>query len=348
MARTYVYIPPVKHTAGGIAVLCRLAARLCALGFDCALAARDASWQAPDNIEGLGDVAVVEAGQARPEAGDVWLVPEGWPTALAPGLASKARVVVYCQNWAYLLANLPEALVRHTAAVSWLAVSHPVAWLMEYALGVSAPVLRPGVDLGLFRPPAGGLPGGKPLGASGDTLTVAYMPRKNKALAGQIREIFSARARARGTYADWLEIKDMDQAGVAAALRRAHIFLATGFPEGCPLPPLEAMACGCLPVGFSGFGGLDYLRQIFPDDYQSWLPPREAPFGGNAVFTADADSVAAAMALERAAALWLDDGPVLRQALEQGQATARAYDTAAFAASVKSLWTERFWEKQPQ
>jgi hypothetical protein len=346
VARTYVYIPPIKHTAGGVAVLCRLAARLRGLGVDCALAVRDPLWKAPDNIDGGSEVPMVAAGEARPGPDDVWLVPEGWPTALAEGLTNRARVVVYCQNWAYLLGNLPEALIRNASAVSWLAVSHPVAWLMEYALGVRAPVLRPGIDLGLFSPPGGESFGGKPLGASGDTVTVAYMPRKNKALAGQIREIFATRALVTGLRVDWLEIKDLGQAGVAQALRLAHVFLATGFPEGCPLPPLEAMACGCLPVGFTGFGGLDYLRQIFPEDYASWLPLRPAPWGGNAIFTADADAVAAALALERAAKLWLENGPLLRQALEQGQATARAYGTDAFARSVAQLWSERFWERR--
>jgi len=343
--RTFVYIPPLKHTAGGVAVLCRLAACLHEQGIDCALAVRDALWKAPDNIAGLEGVPKVAAEEARPGPGDLWLVPEGWPSALALGLAAKARVAVYCQNWAYLLGNLPGELVRHAAAVSWLAVSHPVAWLMEYALGVRAPVLRPGIDVALFSPSGGPL-GNRPLGASGDTVTVAYMPRKNKALAAQVREIASARALTAGLGLDWLEIKDLDQAGVAQALGRSHVFLATGFPEGCPLPPLEAMAAGCLPVGFSGFGGLDYLRQIFADDYASWLSPRQTPWGGNAIVTADADTVAAALALERAAKLWLENGPVLRAALDQGQATARAYDTAAFAASVAQLWSERFWERR--
>jgi len=347
VARTFVYIPPVIHTAGGVAVLCRLAARLHGLGIECVLAVRDELWKAPDTIEGLRDVPTLASAEARPGPDDVWLVPEGWPTGLAQGLAARARVVVYCQNWAYLLGNLPEALIQQAGAVSWLAVSHPVAWLMEYALGVRAPVLRPGIDLGLFSPPGGGSSGGKPLGASGDTVTVAYMPRKNKALAAMVREIFHARAQSTGLRADWLEIKDLDQAGVAAALQRAHVFLATGFPEGCPLPPLEAMAAGCLPVGFSGFGGLDYLRQIFPEEYSSWLPLRPTAWAGNAIVTADADMVAAAMALERAAWLWLENGPVLRRALEQGQATARAYAAAVFAESVATLWSERFWERRP-
>lgn len=41
--------------------------------------------------------------------------------------------------------------------------------------------------------------------------------------------------------------------------QQADIFLATGYPEGLPLPQLEAMNCGCVIVGFSGGGGDEYM-----------------------------------------------------------------------------------------
>lgn len=41
--------------------------------------------------------------------------------------------------------------------------------------------------------------------------------------------------------------------------QQADIFLATGYPEGLPLPQLEAMNCGCLVVGYTGGGGNEYM-----------------------------------------------------------------------------------------
>ncbi len=41
--------------------------------------------------------------------------------------------------------------------------------------------------------------------------------------------------------------------------QQADIFLATGYPEGFSLPPLEAMNCGCVVVGYSGGGGDEYM-----------------------------------------------------------------------------------------
>jgi glycosyltransferase involved in cell wall biosynthesis len=44
--------------------------------------------------------------------------------------------------------------------------------------------------------------------------------------------------------------------------QQADIFLATGYPEGLPLPQLEAMNCGCVVVGFSGGGGDEYMQHM--------------------------------------------------------------------------------------
>jgi len=41
--------------------------------------------------------------------------------------------------------------------------------------------------------------------------------------------------------------------------QQADVFLATGYPEGLPLPQLEAMNCGCVVIGFSGGGGNEYM-----------------------------------------------------------------------------------------
>ncbi len=41
--------------------------------------------------------------------------------------------------------------------------------------------------------------------------------------------------------------------------QRADIVMLVGFPEGAPLPPMEAMACGAAVVGFTGGGGLQHM-----------------------------------------------------------------------------------------
>lgn len=47
---------------------------------------------------------------------------------------------------------------------------------------------------------------------------------------------------------------------MAGFYQQADIFMALGFPEGFALPPLEAMACGCAVIGFTGGGGAEHMR----------------------------------------------------------------------------------------
>lgn len=272
---------------------------------------------------------------------DLWLVPEGWVNALTPGLQAGARCLVYVQNWAYLFSSLPPGVSWHDLPVSFLAVSRPVAWFIRQTLGKDAPVLPPGLDSSLFSKPRS-----KPAGR----LRVAYMPRKNKALAEMIRAAWEARHHGAFTQDGllWEEIHGQDQAGVARKLQDAHIFLATGFPEGFSLPPLEAMACGCLPVGFAGLGGWDYMSQIGEDAWRPWWsgrsgwPVDQHPWSGNGFWVPDGDVLAAVLALEKAVELWKMGGSALHAALEAGERTVQAYALDRQLENVQTLWSAWF------
>lgn len=54
-------------------------------------------------------------------------------------------------------------------------------------------------------------------------------------------------------------VDGLTEAELIAEYQKADIFLATGYPEGLPLPQLEAMNCGCVVIGFSGGGGDEYM-----------------------------------------------------------------------------------------
>jgi len=326
MKKTFIFFPPLRKATGGSAVLLRLARALARAGFEIRLAAREPDILPPE----ARDLDHVPFDRAAPGPGDIWLVPEGWPNALAPGLAAGARCVVYCQNWAYLFNGLPPGTRLTRLPLSYLAVSHPVARFIEEALGRPAPVLHPGIDLDIFSPP-----GRKP---APSPVRVAYMPRKNKALAAQIMAIADARSERTGVGLEWIALENLDLHGVAEALRGCHVFLATGFPEGCPLPPLEAMACGCLPVGFAGYGGWDYMRQAIPNGAAPSFPLRPVPWGGNGIYAQDNDVLAAALALEEAAC-WIASGdPRGAAALAAGRETVPHYGLDAQANNAAALW----------
>ncbi|HRJ68120.1 MAG TPA: glycosyltransferase [Beijerinckiaceae bacterium] len=95
--------------------------------------------------------------------------------------------------------------------------------------------------------------------------------------------------------------------------QESDIFLALGFPEGFALPPLEAMACGCVVAGFAGGGGISHMRHET-----------------SALVVPDGDVTALAAALER-----LAREPDLKERLRAGgQAVAQGFGLAAMRAAV--------------
>lgn len=294
-----------------------------------------------------------------------WLVPEGWPQALLLGLQAQANCVIYVQNWAYLLSNLPENMDFARLPLRCLAVSDPVRHFIHHTTGQDCPVLRPAVDPELFFPPDRDAAQAHTL--AGGPLRVAYMPRKNTALARQIREAVTARLRHAHPHIqlEWQEIHHKSSQEVAQILRRSPVFLATGFPEGLGLPPLEAMASGCVVVGFAGMGGWDYMRQARPPasppdntlgntlgnmpacapisspanmPYSPAFPLRPVPWGGNGFYAADADVLGAAEALEQACLLLYKGGQELATLRQAAASTAAAYSPPSLATAVQALW----------
>lgn len=58
-------------------------------------------------------------------------------------------------------------------------------------------------------------------------------------------------------------ISDKTENQVAQILKDSLIFLSFGYHEGLPLPPAEAMACGCIVIGYHGRGGKEYFKSEF-------------------------------------------------------------------------------------
>ena len=86
---------------------------------------------------------------------------------------------------------------------------------------------------------------------------VAVVPRDMEVLINAIIAVTSLKWVPGG----WslVRIKDMAEASVASNLRRCAVFLSLSDKTGFGMPPVEAMACGCVVVGFSGFGGSEYM-----------------------------------------------------------------------------------------
>lgn len=341
--------------SGGIAVLYQLAARLRELGREVVLAGvNDAPGLAAQTAAGFSvtswDDVMGKNGAPFLREGDLFLISEGWPNMMAPALAARARVVAYAQSWIYINTALPEGAAWKRLPVSFLAVSHPVARFLEDMAHIpSRGVIRPVIDPARFRPRAQ---------TGGKTVRIAWMSRKNKALAEQIMQITGgmdqsgmdqagspsnrltgrSRSGSRPSRVEWVEIRNMTPDEVAETLASCHIFLSTGFPEGCPLPPLEAMASGCLVVGFTGYGGWDYMRQATPGQYAPRIALRPVPWGGNGFFAPDGDVLEASYLLHAAINMVRENAPEYAAIREQAILTATAYSVDGQRNDVRTAW----------
>ncbi len=90
---------------------------------------------------------------------------------------------------------------------------------------------------------------------------ISFMSRKHLEDALQVINIL----KYRDAFGDFeiRPIADKTETEVAQILRESLIFLSFGYPEGFSLPPAEAMACGCIVIGYHGMGGREFFKPEF-------------------------------------------------------------------------------------
>lgn len=90
---------------------------------------------------------------------------------------------------------------------------------------------------------------------------IAFMPRK---LEDDIIQIINI-LKIRNNLEKWrfIAIDNKTENEVAEILNKSSVFLSLNHREGFGLPPIEAMAAGCLVIGYAGQGGNEYFKPEF-------------------------------------------------------------------------------------
>ena len=313
MDRILYFSHDIKEPRGGIGVLYDHVAVLRRNGFDAFIVHTTPGFRYPF---GPADVPVVDASSALSiSREDILVIPEDHAGAMRSCRAARCPKVLFCQNHFFVFDGLaPGETWTDFGFSGYLCVSTPIRQAMRRWFGVEASVVRPGVDPVFFAQTA--RPAASPV-------VIACMPRKGRNTLRLVRGLLTADGFARTAGLSWLEIDGLPRDEVAARLRTSHLYVSTGRFEGLGLPPLEAMAAGCLVVGFAGGGGLDYAS---PE---------------NGVWVQDDDPWALAQALEATVAGLHD--PKLRPSLmtrcAAGHATALTYSRARFERELIAYWT---------
>jgi glycosyltransferase involved in cell wall biosynthesis len=331
--RTVFYIPPLRKMSGGLGNIYETARDVRALGGEAALCGPDTS--VPGLTEACAEGLPFLPPGSRLSPEDLWCAPESWPSGLQAGAASGAQVLVYAQNWFFTLKPLPGDVPWARLPFSFIAVSRPIAEFLRRVHGIACrDVLPPAVDDVFFREPE------HPRGR----VRIAWMPRKNRAMGESILQIAGhiLAREASAPRVERVEVHRLRREAVADILTTCRIFLSSGFPEGFGLPPLEAMASGCVPVGFTGFGGWEYMRP-------TRLPGEgvfEAPFAfargdgdiGNGFFFSDGDVYAAGQGLAKAVMLTAEQPHLWAAISAHCRETALGYTRAARLKHVERIF----------
>ncbi len=181
---------------------------------------------------------------------DILVIPEGHIDVLASTALLPCRRLVIALNWANIFRHLPIGLDwRHFGLSGIIAGSDYESEFIKRTMGLASTTIPSGTDSSLFYPMAD------------KRRQIAYMPRKNADVFRLIEGAFRA---GFPEYRDvpFIPIDGAGHEAVAKILRESAWFLATSFPEGLARPPLEAMASGCIVVGFAGRGSLEYMHHM--------------------------------------------------------------------------------------
>jgi hypothetical protein len=192
--------------------------------------------------------------ELSPTGDDILVFPEtlnGWleQFALTPSPALK---VMFCQNQFYMFSYGITAAGYATRGFRKFIVPGKIAKLaLESVIGLSEVIVVPYyIDRQLFSP-------------RDKVMQIATVPRKFPAhdgIPGQaslIQTMLALKYPHLGAVG-WQLLENKPEQEVADIMGSSAIFLSLCYMEACPLAPLEAMASGCIVVGYRGNGGLEY------------------------------------------------------------------------------------------
>ena len=249
----FVCYPDTNQPIGGVKQIYRQVELLHKAGWDAYVLQEQPGFRA-DWFKSEAPVVDLETYKASPPSADNDLIvlPETWlinvPRYL-PGIPK----VIFNQNAFYSFGlsgacdNRTLDLYRHGDIQAVVTVSNDSRNLLIEGCGIPAEkcfALINGIDSQLFSAPAV------------KHRRVVFLGRKHADHARKVALMASQHPRLKNL--SFQELPRMQHEEVASALKDALMFLSCGHPEGFGLPLAEAIACGCLVVGYHGLGGRDF------------------------------------------------------------------------------------------
>lgn len=306
----YISHDPVKPV-GGVRVIYRHVEILRNAGFDAYVVHRTPGLRL-DWFQ--SSAPILYAGQFSVSTRDWIVIPEDHREALQAFASFPGNKVLFCQNHWYVFNGIESDQTWTDLGIGDVLVSSkPIRDFARRVMRVEPTLIPLSIDPAVFHGEQNARP-----------LQVAVMPRKGgqhmRFIRGIIRQLEPSLSDV-----PWIEIQHCNEGQVATFLRQSTFFLSTGFHEGFGLPPVEAMACGAMVVGFTGGGGADYAT------------------AENGFWIADEDTIALAETLAGLLVAYRSnpDDPRWRRLQQAGFAAARSYSPDSEANALIGFWAHR-------
>jgi glycosyltransferase involved in cell wall biosynthesis len=182
-----------------------------------------------------------------------------FPEIYGPNISSlepEIQKVIFNQNCYYsfehfsLFDDVENNIYKNPKLIATIVASNDAKKYLKFAFPkIRIKKMRLGIDENIFTY------------SSAKKKQIAFMPRKLQNDVVQVINILKSRHKID----DWefVPIENKSEKEVAEIMKESAIFLSFNHKEGFGLPPAEAMACGCIVIGYKGQGGKDYFNENY-------------------------------------------------------------------------------------
>lgn len=312
MGRIFYFCPDFPQPSGGVKTLYRHVQRLGQLGFAAAIVHQKTGFAVTWHDYRVPVIYLDQRPQFHRD--DVWVIPEVMVEFVRQTQSFGGKRVVIVLSWSPAYNRLPPGQRWQDYGIQHVLTKAPMMQAyLEWSMDLRATLIHEYVDQGLYTY--------QPVLKLNK---VAYLTRKD-ASGDWLRGILVRKHPQLAAFT-WQPLRELAEATYAEHLRTASVYLATTLQEGMHVSVLEAMAAGCLVVGYSGIGGADYMVGTGPQQ--------------NCILVENGNLPLLGKTLEQVLLRWVTDraqsDPIIANAVTTAQ---RYQDPALEAQSLQTFFT---------
>ncbi len=312
MSRIIYFCPDFPQPSGGIKTLYRHVTRLAEMGFDAWIVHQKRPFRVTWHGYEAPTLWLSERPRFTPE--DVLVIPEVMPQVMQQTAQFSGERIVIALSWSPTYWNLPARQMWPSFGIHRVITKSPLIQdYLRWSMGIEATLINEYVTPERYY-----------LAQEEKRPKVCYLTRKERS-AAWLHQVLCDKGEP-FTRFEWMSLRELSEDEYARHLREATVYVTTNMQEGMNTSVLEAMACGCLVVGYSGVGGRVYMKPEGPAQ--------------NCILVENGNVPALGMRLETVLRELAAQPESFSRLTENGLETARAYqDAKGEADSLRTVFS---------